>query len=304
VLLKRSYFNECSFDQLPFIFTLKRIGYELWQAMLLNGDFIIFLPGIAAIIYRKKIASTVVEKTDIFSFLILLACANFMTISASSYVPLCHSPRHFLFLFPFAAITGGPMLNAYFKQPAKFVAFPIIFLIGTIIIFGLNGGTTKYLYLFVTVLLVCCYLFSFISDKKTFYVCSVILFSGLLFTNYVIDFVKPLYPYYWDEKEIIQKQFSEKSIRATVFSDGQSAELSEFFLGFETGNLKFLPVDSAKNINEGMLYYLLNGDLNPVFKHKMDSLLKKGAIHIELISRKNNVYLYKINNSILQRLKK
>ncbi|HET7118020.1 MAG TPA: hypothetical protein VFI29_16100, partial [Hanamia sp.] len=76
VLVKKSYFNECSFDKLPFVFTLKRIGYELWRAMLFNGDFLVLIPGITSFIYRKKIELTDLEKTDIFSFLILLCCAN------------------------------------------------------------------------------------------------------------------------------------------------------------------------------------------------------------------------------------
>jgi 4-amino-4-deoxy-L-arabinose transferase-like glycosyltransferase len=115
VLLKKSYFNECSFDMLPFIYALKRIGYELWRGMLLNGNFLVLLPGIASIIYRKKMGFTRIEKTDIFAFLILLCCANFMTISATSYVPLCQAPRHFMFLFLLQQLREGlyfmPILN-------------------------------------------------------------------------------------------------------------------------------------------------------------------------------------------------
>ena len=87
VLLKKSYFNECSFDKLPFIYTLRRIGYELWKAMLLNGDFLVLLPGIISVIYIKKIKRESIKRMDIFSFLILLVCSNFMSISVSSYVP-------------------------------------------------------------------------------------------------------------------------------------------------------------------------------------------------------------------------
>jgi hypothetical protein len=303
VLLKKSYFNECSFDKLPFIYTLRRIGYELWKAMLLNGDFLVLLPGIISVIYIKKIKRESIKRMDIFSFLILLVCSNFMSISVSSYVPLCHSPRHFLFLFPFAAITGGPMLYAYFKQPAKFILLPLAFAIVTVVIFVLNGGTTKYLYLLLTLLLVSCYLFS-VFKNKIFPFAAVILFTGLLFMNYVIDFIKPLYPYYWDEKEVIEKQFSGKNMSATVFSDGLSGELSEFFLKFKTGNLKFLSIDSARTVNNGPLYFLLNGDLYPSSKNKMDSLMKSSEYsNIFIVYRKKNVYLYKINNAALQMLK-
>ena len=304
VLLKRSYLNECSFDKLPFIYTLRRIGYELWKAMLLNGDFLVLLPGIISVFYIRKNKPEGIKPIDIFSFIILLVCSNFMTISITSYVPLCHSPRHFLFLFPFAAITGGPMLYAYFKQPAKFIALPLAFAITTVVIFSLNGGTTKYLYLLFTILLISCYLFSFIKNKLLPFTYCVILFTALLFMNYLVDFMKPLYSYYWDHKEVIEKQFSGKDISATVFSDGLSGELSEFFLKFETGNLKFLPIDSAKNTNTGTLYFLLNAELYPAVKNKIDSLMTKNqGRNIFMADRKNNVYLYKVDNAVLQVLK-
>lgn len=302
VLVNKSYFNECSFDKLPFIDTLKRIGYELWRAMLLNGDFLVLLPGIASVIYRKKIEFTGIKKIDIFSFLFLLGCANFMTISFSSYVPLCQSPRHFLFLFPFAAITGAPMLYAYFKQPKKFILLLLLFALATAIIFIIHGGSTKYLYLLFTLLLFACYVSSLIKIKMNFYRYFLLLFAALFFTNYLVDFVKPLYPYYWDQKEIIQKNFEGKNINATLFSaDELSGELSESFLKFETGHLKIYPMDSVKIINKGTLYYLLNRDLNPVVARTTDSLmLVKKDSSIYLVDRKNNVCLYEVNNEILQ----
>lgn len=306
LLLKKNYFNECSFDQLPFIDTLKRIGYELWRAMLLNGDLLILLPGVASVIYMKKLEFTGIKKMDIFSFIVLLGCANFMTISFSSYVPLCPSPRHFLFIFPFAAITGAPMLHAYFKQPAKFIVLPLLLAIATAIIFSINGGSTKYLYLLFTLLLFGCYIFSIFKKKVFSYTYSVILITVLFFANYLADFVKPMYPYYWDQKEVIEKTFAGKNTAATIFSsDALSGELSEFFLKFETGNLKILPMDSVKIINKGTLYFLLNREINPATAKTADSLMiKDNDSSIFMIYRKNNVCLYKVNNTTLQLLNK
>ncbi|MEO6845474.1 MAG: hypothetical protein ABI184_09885, partial [Ginsengibacter sp.] len=305
LLLKKSYFNECSFDQLPFIDTLKRIGYELWRAMLLNGDLLVLLPGVASVIYRKKIEFTGIKKIDTFSFIVLLGCANFMTISFSSYVPLCPSPRHFLFLIPFAAITGAPMLYAYIKQPAKFIVLPMLLALATAIIFSINGGSTKYLYLLFTLLLFGCYLFSIVKNRAFPYTYSVILLTVLFFANYLSDFVKPLYPYYWDQKAVIEKTFSRKNTTATIFSsDALSGELSEFFLRFETGNLKIYPMDSVKVTNEGSLYYLLNRDINPAAGKIADSLMIKDKdSSISMVYRKNDVFLYKVNNTILEILK-
>lgn len=306
ILQQHSYFTECSFDQLPFRYTLQRIGYQLWQAMLFNGDMLIMLPAIAAFIYRKKISSSAgIASIDAWAFLILLCAADLMSISFSTYMPLCHDPRHFLFLFPFAAIIGGPMLFAYFKAPAQFLLLPIFLALATGILFYLQGGTTKYLYLLFTLLLIA-RLAATLMNKSTPWT---YVFAGatvVLFTiNYVIDFIKPPYPYYWDHKKVIDCSFGGQDITAKLFSaDAPSGELTEFFLHFKTGNLQVLPMDSVKPVNSGNLYYLLVGDINAAAKQKADSIFsKQNQTHWTLINQQKNVFLYKIDDLILQKLK-
>ncbi len=300
------YLNGCSFDQLPFSFTLKRIGYELWQAMLLNGDLLIFLPAVAAFIYRKKLKlHENVSNIDFYAFIILLLSSNFMTISFTSYVPLCQDPRHFIFLFPFAAIIAGPLVYAYAKDPTKFLLLPIFIVLATLSMFYQHAGSTKYLYLLFSLFLLLRLVFVILDKNKiipTLFIGSICV---LLFCNYLIDIVKPPYPYYWSHKRVIENSFAGKNITATVFSaDANSAEMTEYFLGFKTGNLRILPIDSAKAINLGSLYYLIVGDLNSTLQMRVDSLKNSNiASRLLLIDKEQNVSLYKLDDSTLQLLR-
>jgi hypothetical protein len=305
LLLSKGYDNICSFDTLPFSYTLKRIGYELWKAMLLNGDFLVLIPALAAALYKNKIPRDGTGKVDVLSFLVLLVSTNFMTISFTHYVPLCHDPRHFLFLFPFAAILGGPMLHAYFREPLRFIYLPLLVIAATIVMFMLHAGTTKYLYLLFALLLSGHYVVSHGGRSRFIYKAAIGLFIAMMSLNYIIDFVKPLYTCYWDHKKIIENNFSNRTVAATeVCSDDLSGELSEFFLGFQTGKLRFYPSDSLKSNPEGPLYYLLNADLDPVAKTRIDSLMKRnlpaGAVVIDQV---NNVALYKVTLPFLLLMK-
>lgn len=298
MLQSKSYFNICSFDSLPFIYTLKRIAYELWLAMLLKGDLILLLPAVAAVIYRNKVAN--IRKLDAFSFLALLLSANFMSISFTSYVPMCHDPRHFIFLFPFAAIISAPLLIAFSKSPQKFIFLPLLFICATSIMFLMNAGSTKYLYLLFTALLSGKYILSF-TRMKTFSALFIAIYILLFFINYGIAFIRPIYPFYWDHKKIAEQVFRGTTMRATVFSaDPISAELNEFFLGFKTGQIKFVTMDSVKPKNDGLLFYLINEGLvkPPVV---LDSLIDGPGIRE--VARENKVALYEVTSIFLQTLK-
>ena len=51
------------------------------------------------------------------------------------------------------------MLHAYFKEPAKFILLPILLSCASIIMFSMQAGTTKYMYLLFALLTVTVYIF-------------------------------------------------------------------------------------------------------------------------------------------------
>lgn len=304
LLKSGNYFSICSFDSLPLSFTIKRIGYELWRAMLLNGDLMVFIPAVSAWIYRKKIRTFVIVNTlDFTGFIVLLCCANFMTISFTSYIPLCQDPRHFLFLFPFAAIIGGPLLFEYLKEPAKFLLLPILMTIATCIAFYIGAGDNKYLYLLFSLLLLASLLLSKLSNHIAFKI-GLLAFFTLFSLIYVIGFINYSFPNYWAQKKLVRGSISHKALQGKLFAeDAFSGELTEFFLKFKTDHLSILPMDSVKRFEGGNIYYLVISDINPDAQYLVDSL--KGAsepTQINLVNREKNVSLYKIDNATLQLL--
>jgi hypothetical protein len=305
LLQEKAYQNICSFQDLPFKNTLERIGYKLWQAMFLNGDVLTLLPALAAVVYKNKVLPAAGERLDAFSFVFLLLLANFMSISFSHYVPLCQDPRHFMFVLPFAAILGGPMLYAYFKEPLKYIGLPLLYAAATIIMFLISAGANKYFLLLFTLLLGVHYFIFLYSRQRMVYESAICLFVLLSAANYMKDFVRPQYPFYADHRKIIKKYFADNKTAATVFSaDDLSAELSEYFMGFETGRVKFASLDSVTKNEAGTLYYLLNGGLNSAAKLYMDSVMKKTADpDVLLIQQSHEVRLYKVNNNFLQKIK-
>ncbi len=301
-----SYVSACSYEKLPFLFTLKRIGYLLWKNMLLNGDIFILIIAVTACFYRKKIQPhAVLKNLDVFSFLILLFAANFMTISVTDYVPLCPAPRHFLFLFPFAAILGGPMLYAFFKAPKKFLLLPISMILATFILFYLHAGNTKYMFLAFSILLVARIIgLYFVNSKTAFKLCA-LGFLVLASLNYFIDFVQPKFPAYWDHKKLVERSLRDQNLNGTVFTeDPMSGALTEFFLKFNRSRLQVMRVDSAQRYNPGILYYLHFAHKYPAIQKKVDSLiLKDNNLEFILIDQEKNIFLYQVSNAVINHLR-
>lgn len=305
LLQRNSYFSYCSFNQLPFVFTLKRIGYELWYAMLLNGDMLCLLPAIVACVYYKKLITKFqLHPIDFIAFAILLFAVDCMTISFTSYVPLCQDPRHFLFLFPFAALISAPLIIAYFEAPKKYWLLPFVFWIAFLITYFTNAGNTKWLYF----VFACGFsAVFFIKEKveKSIYTIAVI---ALLSLNYFIDILKPPYPYFAHHEKIINAYFRGKAIDATLYTaDPLSAELTEFFLDFKKTDLKILPMDSLKNDFHpiGKIYFLVVRDLSVNAYQKAFDFSKMPQSNINqciLIKEEKNVALYEIGDKLLHDL--
>lgn len=101
------YISACSYDLQPFSATLHRIGYQLWFEFARNLYLIplCFVP----ILWKAENEKI---RFIVRSFVGLLLLANFMSISYTSYVPLCPDPRHHIYILPI-----GAMVMAYgFQQ--------------------------------------------------------------------------------------------------------------------------------------------------------------------------------------------
>ena len=93
------YLSPCAYDQLPLAAVLKRIGSQLWVEFIRN---MYMIPAIFIILLIRRKDDKVRFLSLSFTSLMLLT--NFMSISYTSYVPLCPDPRHFMFILPVGAL--------------------------------------------------------------------------------------------------------------------------------------------------------------------------------------------------------
>lgn len=95
------YISECTYELQPFSVVLERILYKLWVEMSRSG--FLWPLGFVLVLWVRKNTEPK-YKFLAASWVMLMLLANFMTISYTDYVPLCHDPRHFLYILPLGAV--------------------------------------------------------------------------------------------------------------------------------------------------------------------------------------------------------
>ncbi|MFY7651099.1 MAG: hypothetical protein ACOVQE_00280 [Chitinophagaceae bacterium] len=280
ILYQNSYVNECSYDVLPITATIKRITYLLIRDMLLKGDMLVYIPALVACIHYKRMPN---NRLLIQTFTILFLLSNFMTISFKHYVPLCHDPRHFLFLFPFAAIIGAQLLYQYVKNPKAFLLLPIVYLIVFLILFYLKAGNTKWLYLMLFLILILVY---WLKQKQIVYR-KVAVLSGvfcLFILNYAIDVWQPFYPTIQEVGMLVEKHFSNQHKPAIIYiEDAFLGEMGEFYLQFKKPSIQFKPINQLNLASNNTINYVIdeNNRFADTTKSKIDTIaqLKQVALY-------------------------
>ena len=299
-LLRSNSSGGCNFDQLPSIETIKRIGYALWLAFLMDGGLLFLIFGFCGYLYRVSVMPEEKYHQIAIAFFILLLSANFMSISSNSYVPLCQDTRHFLFIFPFSAICGSFMLQAYFNNPFKFWLLPALVGVATVLIFLLNGGEMKYIYLLICLVL----LLPMIDRNKTGLFKNKMVFPAIILACFLIrpmyDLVYEKRGYYYDHKKLILSISPGISRPSVIFTgDDLTAELSEYFLAFNTGPIRFKNVGRTDQFPRSLkedTYFLVNNNYNPRLRDilsRFQTIDNKPALLLK--KRVGGTVLYKVN---------
>lgn len=305
-IANNSYLNPCSYDQQPTIFLIKRIAYEFFKQQLDNGLLIGFL-FIIPLWFQKNIKEILLFKTSndfiLVSAFILLLSSNFMTISFSSYVPMCLDPRHYLYLVPIAALLAPKVIVEFYIE--KKHTFTLLFFGSLITLYGFLFFKEIYwdLYLPIFILLLIPLLVPTIGEKHSWLI-------SLFFA--IVLFIKPfkmiLYAQdlkYNKQKEIVIKQLIEKDETCFVVTDDVEKRFSIYYQQFNnTTNCKFINFDEAKTDTlEGKKVYLLkNWHTNFITGRDEDDIpafARNENLKSEPIfkSEKPNIIIYDISKS-------
>lgn len=115
-LYANSYLSLCSYDQQPVAMLIERITSGFFQKMASDGmltAYLLILPVLCSPDFKKVWRMSTPLHFFVAVAFVLLLSANFMSISLTSYSPMCPDPRHYLFLVPVAGIAGGLTLERF-----------------------------------------------------------------------------------------------------------------------------------------------------------------------------------------------
>jgi len=235
-IVNNSYLNLCSYDKQSFRILLQRIAWDflymcVYQNMILGFVFVL------AFLFQKNFLSYFKMK-DSFSFffmssiLLILSC-NFMSISFTSYSPMCIDPRHYLFLIPVAAIPASIIITQFMEEKKHTIPIIIVLLGVSVIAFFSSNNIFSRLYLPVTLL---CFVYLFLKPNKIFQILFVIVFAIILSLQ-IVDWVKyAQYVQYGKQKENIFTQIIYKNEKCYVITDEVQKRLGEYYTGFNPGS--------------------------------------------------------------------
>lgn len=246
------YISECTYDLQPFKVLLDRISYKLWFDFIRFGFLLplIFLPMLWRPFQNKKSV-----KFIILSWIGLLLLSNFMTISYTSYVPLCNDTRHYLFLLPL-----GTIIWAY--GISNFSIFKITDKIWMIVVLAIqwyishinNYENTWMLYAPIIISI----LIHHIYRNKIILFLGIVLGLTPVFTQNIHYNLKVNHK---EQKKLIDYVLTLPETKKLIITDGANATIGNFYAKYDIENVCFMSfMDFEKNQEEYLnKYIIMNG---------------------------------------------
>lgn len=214
LIFSNQYYSSCDYAQLPFSFLWERISVGLWRDLFQRGvllPFIFIVPvWIIQIIRKNKREQPTSWFWNNLALITILSC-NFMTVSFSSYAPLCIDVRHYLFAMPIGVIAAIFSWQTLQKSSLKFSWIPSGILIASGLIFGVIYESYYNLYLVFGVAT----LTTMFAQHKL-----VNILLGIGFTiQPVIIIVSSSNNNYWETKEYLKNEIFTQNEHAFIVSD-------------------------------------------------------------------------------------
>ena len=247
-LMSNAYINMCSYDSQTAAILFRRIGYEFLNMLTGQGMMAAVIFALAGI-FRTKIRNIISfhDKDSFFllSTLLLLLSSNFMTVSFTSYNPLCIDPRHYLFLIPAASLAAATVIRNFVRSKKN--AWPILILLVMVSVHALliPGDTGPDLYL---PLLVCCVAVMFIRRGSPYTAgIFLVMFTAVLAIKpwRMIDYAsKVKYPL---QREAVYTYLIRPGQACLVITDDVQKRLGEYYNGFNPdAACRFIGFDEYK----------------------------------------------------------
>lgn len=152
-IAQNSYLNKCSYDQQPLAILLKRIYFDYFEMTVTSGMAVPMICIAAPFVskgWRKMLKMADTTSYFVVSAMLMFLSGNFMTISATSYIPMCIDPRHYLFIIPIGAVGTALILQ---QRPSRIQTFVIatLTILATVYTFFWNRDICYHCYLPLTI---------------------------------------------------------------------------------------------------------------------------------------------------------
>jgi len=314
-IVANSYLNSCSYDQQPFAETLKRITYGLAKLFLIQDMLLGFLVVLSALYFapvRQWLKLADRKSFFVVSSVVLMLSCNFMSISITSYIPMCPDPRHYLFLVPVVAVAAALILKDHFQSFKFRGIFFILLLVAFAIAMGIGHPIARKLYLPVLLVAGIVLLYKNLEIGKRLF--AVLTIAALIFQPADM-FIYAGEVSYQKQKEIVQDELIAKNQDYIVITDEVQKRLGYYYSGFnDSARCRFInyaeadtfhfPSNARKILlnnwytrylsgmdDQDLPYYATTAE-NPVFKDEKHNLfifeLKDFARRARLFSTEND----------------
>lgn len=259
-IASNAYLNRCSYDSQSIRILLKRIFLELPKLFMREGmiiSFLFVLPVFLSNLLQKRNRLNPEHSFIINSSIILLLASNFMSISATSYVPMCLDPRHFLFFIPIAAIAASYSISELLKNRLSFILFVVVSAIVIVFMIFENSDTYWKLYLPILVLMS---FFKVLTTLKLKIVLSTLILLICFYPIYeLFQYSKKLG--YNEQRDLIYKEVLSIKEPSYVISNKVQTRICRYYQEFNPNHpVKFLSYNSfnTDTLNDLPIYLLEN----------------------------------------------
>jgi hypothetical protein len=245
-----SYQSICNYDKQPFLVVFNRITYELWLYLLRESSFIIPIVFLLATI-NKRFLTAVFSKQSfwVLTALILILSANFWTISYNSYHPLCVDIRHYLYIFPVAAIA---IANNYQELTKNRPVILVTIVCALVILFSAQLGITSETVFNAAIIGgIFLLMLVFRNQRKQLLLLLILVPLVNLFHQ-----IKAATDYnYYQQKETAENFLKDKH-DVTIYTSEAQKRLFNYYLGFENKNrLSIAPYHFFSKLESGYHYW-------------------------------------------------
>jgi len=231
-ITNNSYLNLCSYDKQPINILLKRIGYEFFELFINQSMFTGFIFLIAAL-FQKNI-KRIFFMEDAFAFylasgVILVLSSNFMTVSPTSYSPMCLDARHYLFLIPILSIPASVVITEYIESKRRML--PIINILITTAFISYFADTNCFgkLYLPLSILFIATVFIKDLKTRKIIFCIGFVIISSLI----PYEMVKYATKVNYDEQKEIVERYILKENDSYIITDPVQKRIAEYLSRFD-----------------------------------------------------------------------